>query len=97
MKKKAAGPITLVILSLILGFSSIAVAETHTSTTSSEDLIVYTLPEVVCKTEKIQKKPEINLKEYLKEEMASIREKLERIRLKSIAEEINSIIQKNIK
>ena len=97
MKKRAASVVTLVIFSLFAGFSSIAIAETSKPASSDKDLMVFTLPEIVCKVEKMQKKPEINIKEYLKEEMASIREKFERIELKRFAEEISAIIQRQIK
>ena len=95
MKKNIVSTITLAILCLFIGFSSIAITETSTSATSSEEQMVVTLPEIVCTAEKAPEIPKISYKEYLNQAMESIRESLERIQLKNIMEEVKSIIRQN--
>ena len=95
MKKNIVSTIILAIFCLFIGFSSIAVAEMNTSKTSSKDQVEITLPEIVCTAEKTSILPEINYREYLNEAVQSIREKMERIELKNIMEEVKSIIVHN--
>jgi ribosomal protein S3AE len=92
MKQHIAGMVTLAILSLSIGFSSIAVAETVTSAASGKDQMVVTLPEIVCTSERMQIKQKKDFKEYLNEAVGSIREDLERFQFKKIMEEVKSVL-----